>query len=450
MPRSRSLEHALQNLVNDVEQPDPSYRTTNERPFAFYSMLAFVLYLVIKDLSQLATLPPVETITNVATEAAMFLPVILIVLPPVERWIARSFKRDGGIAVVLVPVIIIAIYYAVAAAFQFSTAGFDALDSVFVPGTPWVVNLAIACGITVSLFQFSVVVFQHRGDEAFLRAGWWGSPDSKRFVGWLVAALAASTFIGASVVGWALSFVGPVLVMIVFLLSRVPVFKDGGPGITFSDFFALAPVALVVLLGTSVRFFNHVTLPLVLAALFHACPREPVTREHVRYSFTPARGRDIVDLLNFILLSIAIILPLAIAIGFIDLANFRFVEVNAHELFVNAVVWTYFVGISEEVLFRVFLLNLLRGLVAGIARRREKRGLPLRFGDKHPVFMGLLWSSIIFGLAHAGKGWNYALLAIIAGFAYGLLYTKHRTLFAPILMHMTVDVIAVSFFAASL
>lgn len=62
----------------------------------------------------------------------------------------------------------------------------------------------------------------------------------------------------------------------------------------------------------------------------------------------------------------------------------------------------------------------------------------------------LVLSSIIFGLGHLPKGWNYSLLAIIAGFAYGLLFLKGRSLFGPILLHMTVDVIAVKFFGANL
>ena len=291
---------------------------------------------------------------------------------------------------------------------------------------------------------------QHRSDKEYLKQVvklWRNNLDFWMLMGMacLSSIIIASSFEGIGIY----AFLAPGIIVIITLLSQIPALKYAHQGFTFSDFFSCSFIGLIALLGAYIRFFNHITLPLVLIALFYTNPNDNLTREHFYYSYTP-EGKNITDLINFILLSFVIILPLSILVGFIDLENFRLADVTALEVFYNTVVWAFFVGISEEVIFRVFLLIILADMLSLIKMNKLESGKKPGPIEAKPKFMALLLSAAIFGIAHATKGWNYALLAFIAGFAYGFLFLKHRNLFGPIMMHMTIDVIAVTFFGAVL
>ena len=83
-----------------------------------------------------------------------------------------------------------------------------------------------------------------------------------------------------------------------------------------------------------------------------------------------------------------------------------------------------FTGLQEEVLFR--------GVFQGLLERSTRRPLP-----------SLLAASILFGLAHLNNGpspdWRYALMATLAGLAYGGAYRKTRRIAAAAVAHTLVD-----------
>jgi len=62
----------------------------------------------------------------------------------------------------------------------------------------------------------------------------------------------------------------------------------------------------------------------------------------------------------------------------------------------------------------------------------------------------MILSAVLFGLAHAPKGWNYAFLAMVAGLLYGFPFCKNKNLFGAVVLHAVVDVIAVAYFSAVL
>ncbi len=215
-------------------------------------------------------------------------------------------------------------------------------------------------------------------------------------------------------------------------LSQWPILKKNQEGVNLADLFTIAFGALTL---TVIDKLPAMGMMLSLWAMIFLIFGTGLGREHFFLSFVP-RGKDVPKLANMVLLSIAIFLPLAIAVRFIDLANFT-LDVSAPRLYVMVVNWAFIVGIGEELIFRSGLLVLF----ADWARDR---------GKKRPRLWGLVISSQLFGLGHASKGWNYAFLAVIEGFAYGLLFLRGRNLFGAIMLHMTVDVIAVAFFGALL
>lgn len=85
-------------------------------------------------------------------------------------------------------------------------------------------------------------------------------------------------------------------------------------------------------------------------------------------------------------------------------------------------------GVGEEMLFRGFLQQFLSEVVFGAA-----------YGD----WLGLTVASLLFGMLHIGPDLRKMLpwtgLAIVLGFAFGLMYLYTGNLLAPIVAHFTIN-----------
>lgn len=116
----------------------------------------------------------------------------------------------------------------------------------------------------------------------------------------------------------------------------------------------------------------------------------------------------------------AIGLPLALGIQFIHPSRSL---PSVFEMIGRAVVTWAFVALPEELLFR--------GMVQG--------GLEKAIGSAIPA---LVITSVIFGAAHLNNPpnvWRYAMLATLAGLAYGWTYLKTRNVVASSIVHLLVD-----------
>ena len=80
--------------------------------------------------------------------------------------------------------------------------------------------------------------------------------------------------------------------------------------------------------------------------------------------------------------------------------------------------------VSEEALFRGFLQRELGAALDGRA---------------HAAATAVAISAVAFGLAHAGGGWRYVLLATLAGTGYALAYQRTARVEASILAHFAVN-----------
>ncbi|WP_409281507.1 CPBP family intramembrane glutamic endopeptidase [Pseudomonas defluvii] len=88
------------------------------------------------------------------------------------------------------------------------------------------------------------------------------------------------------------------------------------------------------------------------------------------------------------------------------------------------------VSLTEEVLFRGYI----QGGVQHLLKHRE-----------HGQRLALLLAAGIFGLAHLGGGWQWVVLASIAGAGYGLVY-RHGGLLAAVVSHFALNLLHFSLF----
>ncbi len=95
----------------------------------------------------------------------------------------------------------------------------------------------------------------------------------------------------------------------------------------------------------------------------------------------------------------------------------------------------FFTCIAEEALFRGFLQ---RQLAMSLAK--------FRFG----TWIALAVVAVLFGIAHAGGGITYVLLATVAGLGYGWAYHRTQRIEASILLHFTLNSIHILLFRAPL
>lgn len=147
----------------------------------------------------------------------------------------------------------------------------------------------------------------------------------------------------------------------------------------------------------------------------------------IGYTIGWGRGWGFTIALNF-LLFIAVAAPLGQAIGFL-----AFGQQAAHlqALPLTAVGILLFNAWPEEFLFR--------GLVQNLLSKNLRSDL-----------LGLLATAVIFGLAHINNGkfpnWRYAILATLAGLAYGQTWRKTGSIFASAIVHSLVNISWYAFF----
>ncbi len=141
-----------------------------------------------------------------------------------------------------------------------------------------------------------------------------------------------------------------------------------------------------------------------------------------------ARAGDLPRAAGAFALFAAVGIPLGLMTGFLeprdDLPRILEVILAACGIY-------FFTGIPEETLFRGFLQNFLERLTGR-------------------ALAALLLCSVLFGIAHLNNGpvpdWRYALLATLAGLAYGWVYLKTRRISAAAVTHALVDVTWSMFF----
>jgi membrane protease YdiL (CAAX protease family) len=143
----------------------------------------------------------------------------------------------------------------------------------------------------------------------------------------------------------------------------------------------------------------------------------------IKYNL-PRRASDLWVALAGFVAAAPVLIGIGIAIGFLPLPHLPVATAGR----MTAAVGLVFVGtaLPEEILFRALIQNLILQ----------------RWGD---TTAGLVVASVIFGLSHLNNGpqalpnWRYAILATIAGFAYGKVFQKSSSITSSALFHTMVD-----------
>lgn len=91
---------------------------------------------------------------------------------------------------------------------------------------------------------------------------------------------------------------------------------------------------------------------------------------------------------------------------------------------------------AEEFFFRFFIQNAVILLLKNS-----------KYFSKNSQIIGLIFTSIIFGLTHLNHGSIFILLATICGFFYGLIFIRTRYIEASILLHFLINFIHFIFFS---
>jgi membrane protease YdiL (CAAX protease family) len=177
-------------------------------------------------------------------------------------------------------------------------------------------------------------------------------------------------------------------------------------------------------------------------------------RSHFGYSFA-TRPKDWPVLGVIVVVAIATLVPIAIFSGFVQPTQAHN-QFNPLRLAVYFALFTFRVGIFEEVFFRSGLMVLLRDCLEQRAESGAKRS------PQTILLLSVLGCSVLFGLSHIGNAsstnpltlWQYRglyiALATSASMFYALAFAKTNRLAVPILVHGVVDTVAVVLLGGSL
>lgn len=144
--------------------------------------------------------------------------------------------------------------------------------------------------------------------------------------------------------------------------------------------------------------------------------------------------QDIKRVITYFSLLAAIVIPLGFIMEFLHLG------LDTKNFFLIAIAVFLLTALPEEFLFRGVIQNAFQRIITNQQ-------------------LALIITSIIFGFAHlnnkGGKfwppadwNWKYILMATIAGYAYGLLFMKSRSIWPSVGLHGSVDIIWHTFFDA--
>ena len=439
----------------DIESPPEPFSGRFEMDFVLFSFVIFFARTVIAGASAVpAPGNPVAIVALVYDAAGVSLAMMAVLLLATKRgyaWAAALLVRDKGTRLALL-VALVPLAYAVAgveAGFpQFSSLSTTLASAPFAALPYWANAMLASTGVFVGLktcLAFSLLREPGRGLVGVIRSD---EPAAREFRAWFAALLLASPLLLlVNGLGW-FSLLAPAGVFLLFLLARIPAFNRNATGMSFGDFLVAAlPAGILIAFQPVLPLLWTWTVP--VAALVLMVPTG-LGREHVHFSFVPRSGRELIGVIHMMLVSLVIFIPLASVVGFIDpVATWNPESVSVVNLVEYVGTWVYIVGISEEFIFRCGLLILVKDGLRSLDARRDLHGTMGKIA-KHPYVSAMVVSAVVFGLAHAGKGLDYAFLAALAGILYGLPYVKYKTLFGPIMLHAFVDVIAVAFFAAPL
>ncbi|MBD2022265.1 CPBP family intramembrane metalloprotease [Leptolyngbya sp. FACHB-36] len=243
-------------------------------------------------------------------------------------------------------------------------------------------------------------------------------------------------------------FVGFAYILISWLISRTIAKRSTSSGFDF----LLAAACLGSLFWFSTPGFSFgvfISLTLFVLVVIHGTG---LGREHFGFSFQ-VRWQDVRYLAIAIAIAILTLVPIALLGQFVNPTATEFTLSRALFLLSYAILFSFRVGVFEEVLFRSGLMTLIRD------QFQQWKRLDL----KTLVLASAIACSILFGVSHIGNEPGaasvlspleykavYAVLATIASLFYSFAFGETNRLWASIIIHGVVDTTAVVLLGAAL
>lgn len=252
-------------------------------------------------------------------------------------------------------------------------------------------------------------------------------------------------------------FIGLSYILIAALL-RSPIVRPSSTQMTAFDLL-LAAACLLSLFCFSRPFFSFgpfIGLTLFVLVVIHGTR---LGREHFGYSLQ-IRKTDLFYTAKAVLTAALILVPLALLLKFThsqSVSAFNLPTIAHAMLFFLSytVLFSFRVGLFEEILFRSGLMVFIRDQLQARSRQQLDR--------KQLVLLSAIICSVIFGICHVGNNPGagialsplqykaiYAVLATLASLFYALAFGETNRLWASITIHGIVDTTAVVLLGASL
>ena len=215
-----------------------------------------------------------------------------------------------------------------------------------------------------------------------------------------IAVPGAIAWIHASRTGWQRVATGPVFFLFAVALGLL--LFPGFPRTVLVENVVLSPGALPYTLGLG--FAKVVTGIFILAFML---PERVLSWRELR--------QVLVRVAPIFLATVVAVMVLTLALGYV-----KFDPKWTPLFFTWAIANLFFTCLSEEAFFRGFVQCELAGI--GANRRLS-------------AVLAIAVSSLLFGLAHLGGGWKYALAATVAGVGYGIAYQRTQRIEAAMAVH---------------
>ncbi len=222
--------------------------------------------------------------------------------------------------------------------------------------------------------------------------------------------------------------------------------------VTLFDFLLII-ICASILFWFSVPFFSFGTFMGVNLFVVVVVHGTGLGREHFGYSFQ-IRKQDVKYLVSNLPLVTLVLGSLALFLGFVKLPNLFESNLEILKLVSYSILFSFRVGIFEEIFFRSGLMVLIRDqLYESITENNSQK----------IVFYSALGCSFLFGLSHIGNNPGteslltpleyksvYFLLAVLASLFYSFAFAETNRLWCSIMIHGFVDTVAVVLLGSSL
>lgn len=253
-------------------------------------------------------------------------------------------------------------------------------------------------------------------------------------------------------------WVGLIYIFIFYLVKVLPIHPRPRNRLRLLDLL-LFIVALLSLFWFSLPRLNFgvfISIDLFILVVFYGLG---IQREHFGYSFQVRRS-DLLYTSGAIVLAFLLLVPIALFFKFgsstiaPNLATLP--NLTQVTFFLSyAILFSFRVGIFEEIIFRSGLMILIRDCLKTVSRDRES--------EKRLILVSAIVCSLLFGLCHIGNDPSsssslssfqyktvYAALATAASLFYSLAFGETNRLWSSIVIHGVVDTTAVLLLGAAL